>query len=244
MRIEITGLATLPEVRPGDDLASLIRTAAAEEQQPIDGSVLLAIAQKIVSKAEGAVVDLRKIEPSALARTWAGAYGKDPRLIEVILTQSRRVVKMDRGVLVTETRIGLVCANAGVDQSNTGGEDLATILPEDPDGSAARLRTALGCGAVVVTDTIGRPWREGLIDVAIGVAGFDAVEDYRGSADRRGRQLTSTIIAVADQLAAAAGLLMRKRDGCPVVLFRGIHWCDAGGSARALIRRPEEDLFR
>src|SRR5215469_3857122 len=166
MRIEITGLATLPEVRPGDDLASLIRTAAAEEQQPIDGSVLLAIAQKIVSKAEGALVDLRKIEPSALARTWARAYGKDPRLIEVILTQSRRIVKMDRGVLVTETRIGLVCANAGVDQSNTGGEDLATILPEDSDASAARLRTALGCGAVVVTDTIGRPWREGLIDVA------------------------------------------------------------------------------
>jgi coenzyme F420-0:L-glutamate ligase/coenzyme F420-1:gamma-L-glutamate ligase len=168
MRIEITGLATLPEVRPGDDLASLIRTAAAEEQQTIDGSVLLAIAQKIVSKAEGALVDLRKIEPSALARTWARAYGKDPRLIEVILTQSRRIVKMDRGVLVTETRIGLVCANAGVDQSNTGGEDLATILPEDSDASAARLRTALGCGAVVVTDTIGRPWREGLIDVAIG----------------------------------------------------------------------------
>jgi coenzyme F420-0:L-glutamate ligase/coenzyme F420-1:gamma-L-glutamate ligase len=206
--------------------------------------VLVAVAQKIISKAEGAIVDLRGIEPSAMARTWAAAWGKDPRLIEVILAQSRRIVKMDRGVLVTETRNGLVCANSGVDQSNTGGGDLATILPEDPDMSAARLRVALGCGAVVVTDTFGRPWREGLVDVAIGLAGLDALEDYRGSADRHGRQLAGTIIAVADQLAAAAGLLMRKRDGCPVVIFRGLRWRAAGGSARDLIRRPEQDLFR
>ena len=244
MRIEIAGLETLPEVCPGDDLPSVIRTAAAREHQPIDGSVLVAVAQKIVSKAEGAIVDLRKIEPSAMARTWAAAWGKDPRLIEVILAQSRRIVKMDRGVLVTETRNGLVCANSGVDQSNTGGDDLATILPEDPDASAARLHVALGCGAVVVTDTFGRPWREGLVDVAIGVAGLDALEDYRGSADRHGRPLVGTIIAVADQFAAAAGLLMRKRDGCPVVMLRGLRWRAARGSARDLIRRPEQDLFR
>ena len=244
MRIEIVGLETLPEVHPGDDLPSLIRTAAAREEQPIDESVLIAVAQKVVSKAENAIVDLQVIEPSAMARTWASASGKDPRLIEVILAQSRRIVKMDRGVLVTETRNGMVCANSGVDQSNTGGGDLATILPEDPDASAARLRAALGCGAVVVTDTFGRPWREGLVDVAIGVAGLDALEDYRGSADRYGRQLTGTIIAVADQLAAAAGLLMRKGDGCPVVMVRGFRWRTAGGSARDLIRRPEQDLFR
>lgn len=244
MPIEIAGLETLPEVCPGDDLPFLIRTAAAREQQLVDGSVLVAVAQKIVSKAEGAIVDLRKIEPSAMARTWAAAWGKDPRLIEVILTQSRRIVKMDRGVLVTETRNGLVCANSGVDQSNAGGGDLATILPEDPDASAARLRVALGCGAVVVTDTFGRPWREGLVDVAIGVAGLDALDDYRGSADRHGRQLAGTIIAVADQLAAAAGLLMRKRDGCPVVLVRGFRWRAAVGCMRDLIRRPEQDLFR
>ena len=156
MPIEIAGLETLPEVCPGDDLPFLIRTAAAREQQLVDRSVLVAVAQKIVSKAEGAIVDLRKIEPSAMARTWAAAWGKDPRLIEVILTQSRRIVKMDRGVLVTETRNGLVCANSGVDQSNAGGGDLATILPKDPDASAAQLRVALGCGAVVVTDTFGR----------------------------------------------------------------------------------------
>jgi coenzyme F420-0:L-glutamate ligase / coenzyme F420-1:gamma-L-glutamate ligase len=244
MRIEITALETLPEVCPGDDLSSLIQAAAAREHQSIDASVMVAVAQKIVSKAEGAIVDLQKIEPSAMARSWAAMWGKDPRLIEVILAQSRRIVKMDRGILVTETRNGLVCANSGVDQSNTGGDDFATILPEDPDASAARLRAALGCGAVVVTDTFGRPWREGLVDVAIGLAGLDALEDYRGSRDRHGRQLVGTVIAVADQLAAAAGLLMRKRDGCPVVMLRGLRWRAAGGSARGLVRRPEQDLFR
>jgi len=244
MRLEITGLAGLGEVQSGDDLAVLIREAAAREGQPIDGSVVLAVAQKVVSKAEGAVVDLRTIEPSALARSWAAEWGKDPRLIELILSQSRRIVKMDRGILVTETRHGFVCANAGVDQSNTAGDEFATVLPQDPDASAARLREALGCGAVIVTDTFGRPWREGLVDVAIGVAGLDPLEDYRGSTDRRGRPLAVTIIAVADQLAAAAGLLMRKPDGAPVVLIRGWDWRATEGSARRLLRRPEQDLFR
>lgn len=244
MRVEIAGLAGLGEVRPGDDLAALIREAASNERQPIDGSVVVAVAQKVVSKAEGAIVDLRTIEPSALARSWAREWGKDPRLIELILGQSRRIVKMDRGILVAETRHGFVCANAGVDQSNTAGDDFATVLPQDPDASAARLREALGCGAVIVTDTFGRPWREGLVDVAIGVAGLEALEDYRGSADRSGRPLAVTIIAVADQLAAAAGLLMPKPEGTPVVLIRGWDWQAAEGSARALLRRPEQDLFR
>lgn len=244
MHLEIAGLAGLGEVRPGDDLAALIREAAARERQAIDRSVVLAVAQKVVSKAEGAVVDLRTIEPSALARSWAQECAKDPRLIELILQQSRRVVKMDRGILVTETRHGFVCANAGVDQSNTAGDDFATVLPDDPDASARRLRDTLGCGAVIVTDTFGRPWREGLVDVAIGVAGFEPLEDYRGVADRRGRPLAVTIIAVADQLAAAAGLLMRKPDGAPVVLIRGWDWLAAEGSARTLLRRPETDLFR
>ncbi len=244
MRIEITALATLPEVRAGDDLAELLRKAAAQERQSIDASVVLAVAQKVVSKAEGAVVDLRAVEPSALARSWAVESGKDPRLVELILRQSRRIVKMDRGVLIAETPYGLVCANAGVDQSNTEGDDFATILPADPDASARSLRTALGCGAVIVTDTFGRPWREGLVDVAIGVAGLEALEDYRGCTDRRGRKLAATIIAVADQLAAAAGLLMRKPDGCPAVLIRGFEWQRGAGSARALIRNPAQDLFR
>jgi len=244
MRVEISPLETLPEVRRGDDLARLIREAAAREGQSLDESAMLAVAQKVVSKAEGAVVDLREIQPSALARSWAGEYGKDPRLIELILAQSRRIVKMDRGVLVTENRLGLVCANAGVDQSNTEGDDFATVLPEDPDASARLLLSALGCGAIVVTDTFGRPWREGLVDVAIGVAGFAPLEDYRGCPDRRGRKLSGTIIAFADQVAAAAGLMMRKADGCAVVLIRGLEWRAAEGSARALIRPPEQDLFR
>ncbi len=244
MRIEITALSTLPEVRPGDDLAALIRRAAAGEQQSLDPSVILAVAQKVVSKAEGAVVDLREMQPSALARSWAAEWGKDPRLIELILSQSRRVVKMDRGVIITETRHGLVCANAGVDQSNTESDEIATVLPEDPDASARRLRADLGCGAVLVTDTFGRPWREGLVDVAIGVAGLEPVEDLRGSVDRRGRSLSVTIVAVADQLAAAAGLPMRKAGGSPVVFIRGFEWRAGEGSARGLLRSAGMDLFR
>lgn len=244
VRIEISPLETLPEVRPGDHLGVLIREAAAREGQILDESVLLAVAQKVVSKAEGAVVDLRGIRPSALAQSWAEQSGKDPRLVELILAQSRRIVKMDRGVIVTEHRLGFVCANAGVDQSNTASDDFATVLPDDPDASAELLRTELGCGAVVVTDTFGRPWREGLVDVAIGAAGFEPLEDYRGCPDRRGRKLSGTVLAFADQVAAAAGLAMRKSDGCAVILIRGLKWRAAPGSARSLIRKPEQDLFR
>jgi len=239
MRLEIAALSNLPEVRPGDDLATLIRPAAG-----IDRSVIVAVAQKIVSKSEGAIVDLREIEPSALARSWAVEWNKDARLIELILAQSRRIVKMDRGVIIAETQHGFVCANAGVDQSNVPGDDFATVLPIDPDASARRLHASLGCGAVIVTDTFGRPWREGLVDVAIGLAGLEPLDDHRGRADLHGRKLASTIIAVADQLAAAAGLVMRKDAGCPVALIRGFDWQPAEGTARALLRKPEQDLFR
>jgi coenzyme F420-0:L-glutamate ligase/coenzyme F420-1:gamma-L-glutamate ligase len=244
MRVEIVALSTLPEVRPGDDLASLIRQAAATEGQTLDRWVVLAVAQKIASKAEGAVVDLREIHPSALARSWAAEWKKDARLIELILAQSRRIVKMDRGVIIAETATGLVCANAGVDQSNVEGDNFATVLPCDPDAAARRLRVSLGCGAVIITDTFGRPWREGLVDVAIGVAGLDPLDDHRGRTDRHGRKLTGTIIAVADQLAAAAGLLMAKPAGTPVVLLRGFDWQPTEGSARPLLRKPDQDLFR
>ncbi|MGA2881500.1 MAG: coenzyme F420-0:L-glutamate ligase [Bryobacteraceae bacterium] len=240
MRLEITGLSSLPEVRPGDDLASLIHEATPD----MDQTVLLAVAQKIVSKAEGAIVDLREMRPSALAKSWAEEWNKDSRLIELILAQSRRIVKMERGVLISETRHGFVCANAGVDQSNVEGGDFATILPNDPDASALRLRNNLACGAVIITDTFGRPWREGLVDVAIGIAGLDPLEDLRGHTDRHGKKLSSTIIAVADQLAAAAGLVMKKAAGCPVALIRGFEWQPAEGSARSLLRKPEQDLFR
>ena len=244
MRIEISALTTLPEVRSGDDLAALIAAAARREEQVIDTQTVVAVAQKVVSKAEGAIVNLRTIAPSAFACTWAAQWGKDPRLIELILRESQRVVKMDRGVLITETRLGFVCANAGIDQSNVGDPNLATVLPKDPDASARHLRSELRCGAAVITDTFGRPWRDGLVDVAIGAAGFEALEDLRGSVDRNGRQLTATIVAVADQWAAAAGLVMRKAEGCPVALIRGLEWRAAEGSARSLLRLPGHDLFR
>ncbi|MCW5981627.1 MAG: coenzyme F420-0:L-glutamate ligase [Bryobacteraceae bacterium] len=244
MRIGIAALTTLPEVAPGDDVARLIREAAAREGEPIDAGTLVAVAQKIVSKAEGAVVDLRAVTPSAFARQRAEEWRRDARLIEVILRESRRIVKMDRGVIIAETRHGFVCANAGVDQSNSGGGELATVLPVDPDASAEGIRSALGCGAVIVTDTFGRPWREGLVDVAIGVAGLEAIEDCRGRVDRHRRILASTVVAIADQAAAAAGLVMRKADGCPVALLRGVEWRAGRGSGRDLVRPPDRDLFR
>ncbi len=244
MRLEIVAVPrSLPEIRPGDNLASLILALFHNDALSTD---MVAVAQKIVSKAEGAIVDLREIRPSALARSWAEEWKKDARLIELILAQSRRIVKMDRGVIIAETRHGLVCANAGVDQSNVEGDDFATVLPNDPDASARKLREGIGCGAVIVTDSFGRPWREGLVDVAIGVAGLEALDDHRGRTDRHGRKLASTIIAVADQLAAAAGLLMKKDAGTPVVADPRFRVATRGRrsrcSARSLLRRPDQDF--
>jgi coenzyme F420-0:L-glutamate ligase / coenzyme F420-1:gamma-L-glutamate ligase len=244
MKIHITGLKTMPEVHAGDQLGELIRQAAAREGQSLAQSTVVIVAQKIVSKAEGAIVDLRTIQPTPLARLWAERWGKDARLIELVLQQSRRIVRMDRGVVIVETMHGLVAANAGVDQSNTEGDDHATLLPADPDASARALRTELGCGAVIISDTFGRPWREGLVNVAIGVSGMEALEDLRGGCDRRGHVLSGTIIARADELAAAAGLVMPKSAGVPVALIEGCAWKPSEGSARTLIRSAELDLFR
>jgi len=244
MRIDIIGLGGLPEVETGADLAALIREAAAAGGQALDGQTVVAVAQKIVSKAEGCIVDLRAIEPSHLARGWAAEWGKDARVVELVLRESRRIVRMDRGVLIAETRHGFIAANAGVDQSNVPGSDFATVLPRDPDASARRLREALGCGAVIVTDTFGRPWREGLVNVAIGVSGMEALEDWRGSADRQGRLLQATVLAAADELAAAAGLVMVKNAGVPVALIRGFAFRPGEGSAAPLVRPAERDLFR
>ena len=274
MSIRIAGVTGLPEIGAGDDLAALIRGATqwggppgpqptppsvslARTQRPargpaadqgvrptVDGDTIVVIAQKIVSKAEGSVVDLRSITPSELARSWSARYGKDPRLIELVLRESRRIVRMDRGVLIAETRHGFITANAGVDQSNVPGEHFATTLPVDPDASAGRIREALGCGAVIVSDTFGRPWREGLVNVAIGVSGLDPIQDLRGCRDRHGRALHSTTLAIADELAAAAGLVMPKSAGVPVALITGYDWNRGEGSARKLLRPAEQDLFR
>ena len=244
MGIRILGLRGIREVRRGDDLGALIRESASVEGCALDSTAIVVVAQKVVSKAEGAEIDLRSIEPSALAREWAGRWHKDARLIEVVLQQSRRIVKMERGVLIAETHHGFVAANAGVDQSNVPGEDRVTLLPADPDASACRLRVQLGCGAVIISDTFGRPWREGLVNVAIGVSGLEPLEDYRGRLDYAGKPLHSTVIALADEIAAAAGLVMRKADGVPVAIVSGLDWVPAEGSGRALLRDPAHDLFR
>jgi coenzyme F420-0:L-glutamate ligase/coenzyme F420-1:gamma-L-glutamate ligase len=245
--ITLTPLTSLPEIVPGADLAALLRDAAGRQGLSLANGVLC-VCQKIVSKAEGALVDLRTLEPRPEAVRIAAEDGKDPRHIELILRESVRTVRRAKYVLITETLHGFVCANAGVDLSNAPDDHTAVILPRDPDASARRLREALvgaGCGplAVIVTDTFGRPWREGLVDVALGVAGIAPLDDQRGSADRRGRELQVTIPATADALAAGAGLLMKKADGVPAVWIHGVE-LRGDGSARQLIRDAKLDLFR
>jgi coenzyme F420-0:L-glutamate ligase/coenzyme F420-1:gamma-L-glutamate ligase len=247
--VSFTGLETLPEVAGGDDLAAMIAAAAARERYAWPGDAIVIVAQKIVSKSEGQVVDLRTVTPSAEAVEMAVELGRDARLVSVILGESRRVVRKQRGVLIVETHHGWACANAGVDQSNVPDEDSVTLLPRDPDASAEKLREgllALGVpvAGVVISDTFGRPWRNGLANVAIGVAGIAPLEDYRGRRDRHGRLLKGTVIAVADELASAAELLMGKDAGIPVVVVSGLHLKNASGAALELIRPQEEDLFR
>jgi coenzyme F420-0:L-glutamate ligase/coenzyme F420-1:gamma-L-glutamate ligase len=248
-RIEVIGLSGIPEVRPGDDLAAFAIDACEREGiQPLDGDVFV-FTQKVVSKSEGRIVSLSRVEPSPLARTFAQEAKRDPRVVELALREARRVVRMDRGVLITETRHGFVCANSGVDSSNLDGESEACLLPSDPDQSADRLRSAIlaftgKSVAVLVTDTFGRPWREGQVNVAIGIAGMEAIEDHRGLADPRGRKLEVSEIAVADELAAAAELVMGKLHRIPVALVRGYAFQAGGSGVARLLRAPERDLFR
>ncbi len=209
---------------------------------------MVVLSQKAVSKVEGRLVQLADVVPSALAVEVGHAHKKDPRLIEVIFRESRRIVRMDRGVLITETRHGLICANAGVDQSNVG-LGWASLLPEDPDASARafadRVRAAQGVEvAVIVADTFGRPWREGLVNVAIGVAGLRALQTFLGVPDAHGYTLQATILAVADELAGAAELVMGKLDQVPIAVVRGYRYEPGTGSARELLRDPNIDLFR
>jgi coenzyme F420-0:L-glutamate ligase/coenzyme F420-1:gamma-L-glutamate ligase len=246
--LRVLAVAGMPEVSRGDDLAALLADALARAVMPLEDGDVIVVAQKIVSKAEGAVVDLRAVEPSPFAAAWAAAHGKDAAMVEVVLREARRVVRMDRGVIIAETHHGLVCANAGVDASNVL-DGFATTLPRDPDASAARLCAALSAGtgrriAVVIADTFGRPWREGVVNVAIGVAGLQPLDDWRGRADRFGRLLSSTVIAVADEIASAAALVMAKDGGVPAAIVRGAGEWGGDGCAAGLIRRAAEDMFR
>jgi coenzyme F420-0:L-glutamate ligase / coenzyme F420-1:gamma-L-glutamate ligase len=257
--LHVFALGGMPDVAPGDDLAALILAAAARGGRSIEAGDVVVVAQKIVSKAEGALVRLDEVVPSQAAEEWAAANGKDARVIEVVLRESARLVRMERGVLIAETRHGFVCANAGVDASNVA-LGFVTVLPSDPDASAGRLRAALmrviadaSPGAddaasppigVVVSDTFGRPWREGVVNVALGVAGLRPLADYRGCRDPYGRELTSTVIAVADEIASAAEMVMRKTAKTPAAVVRGAgEWLGVGAAAE-LIRPAARDLFR
>jgi coenzyme F420-0:L-glutamate ligase/coenzyme F420-1:gamma-L-glutamate ligase len=247
-RYEVIGVGGLAEIRPGDDVARLLVEAARRQATPIEASDVVVVGQKVVSKAEGRLVRLAQVEPSALATSVATSTGRDPRFIEVILRESRRVVRMDKGVLITETHHGWVCANAGVDQSNVEPDSVA-LLPEDPDRSARGLRDVIRAltgheVAVVIADTFGRPWREGLTNVAIGVAGLAPLRSYIGEVDAAGRPLAATVLAVADELTSAAELVMGKLDRIPVAIVRGLALTASEEGSKPLLRDPARDLFR
>jgi len=247
--LRVIGLPGLPIVTPGADLVALIQQAAAAVPLSLQAGDIVVITQKIVSKAEGCVIALKDVTPSPWAEQYARQWGKDPRHVEVVLRQSRRIVRMDRGVLIAETHHGFICANAGVDQSNIEGEEVVAVLPIDPDASARAirqgLRERLGVEvAVLISDTFGRPWRNGIVNIAIGLSGMQAIKDYTGQRDAQGYELRVTALAVADELAAAAELVMNKLDNVPVAVIRGYDYPRGEGSLAQLIRAPERDLFR
>jgi len=239
----------MPEVRAGDDLGALV--CAAADPPPADGEIVV-ISQKVVSKAEGRLRRLSAVSPGGEARELAARTGKDPRLVELILAESRSVIRAAPGVLITETRDGWICANAGIDSSNVPGVDVVALLPEDSDASARRIRAEIaaaggGAPAVIVADSFGRPWRLGQGEVAIGCAGIDPLDDWRGRGDAHGRPLAATRIAVADQIAAAADLARQKDAGAPGAIVSGLGRLvtgEDGPGARSQQRPAGEDLFR
>ncbi|MGH2514860.1 MAG: coenzyme F420-0:L-glutamate ligase [Ktedonobacterales bacterium] len=246
--IQLIGLRDTPEVRPGDDLARLVLESAATSGFGLRDGDIVVVTQKVVSKAEDRLVDLNTVEPSDLARRFADRWKKDARYVEVVLRESMRIVRMDHGLIISETRHGFVCANAGVDASNVAGE-LACLLPLDPDASAAALRAELmrRAGvelAVVISDSFGRPWRNGITNVAIGIAGLAPLADYRGQPDDFGRVMQASVLAVADELAAAAELVSGKISRCPFVIVRGYAYERRDGRAAELVMDAAMDMFR
>ncbi len=248
--IRAVGIEGLPEVRAGDDLAAQIMDAAAAQGTTIEDGDVVVVTQKIVSKAEGRVLTVDEVEASPLAVAITEGHRRDPRHTEMILRESRRVVRMDRGVIISETYHGYICANAGIDASNIPGANAICLLPVDPDASARRIRDGirerLGVDvAALVSDTFGRPWRNGAVNVSIGVAGFNPVISYIGEFDPHGNELHTTTIAVADELAATAELVTGKLLGVPVALIKGYPYERmADADSRAIVRDPDKDLFR
>ena len=248
-RLELIALDGIGEIRPGDDLPAIIAAAAATTDVTLTDDDVVVVTQKIVSKAEGRLVDLATVEPSQLARDWAERWDRDARQVEVVLRESASIVRMGPGgLIISRTRHGLVCANAGVDVSNVGAGEVAALLPEDPDASARGIREGLGAltgasPAVIISDSFGRPWRNGIVNVAIGSAGIEPLLDLRGEPDVAGRPMRATIIAVADQLASAADLAGGKVDQRPVVVVRGYDWQPSDEGASVLVMGPDRDLF-
>ena len=248
--ITILPVKGIPDVKRGDDIAKLITTSLGEQKIDLRIGDIIVIAQKIVSKAEGRVVSLAKVKPSAFALGMAGEMDKDPRHVEVILRETKKIIRMRAGHLITETRHGFICANAAVDASNAGRQrDLVTLLPVDPDSSADTIRKRVHQLAgvdvpVVITDTFGRAWRMGHVNFAIGVSGLKPILDYRGTRDMYRRTLRVTEMAVADELASAGELVMNKADKVPIAMVRGYKYVKGKGSGKDLLRPEELDLFR
>jgi len=252
--ISIIPVKCLPEIQPGDNLVDKISSAITKEKIQLRSGDILAIAQKIISKAENRLVRVKSVTPTPFATNVGKELGKDPKIIEIILGETKRIIKMEKGKfekgrLIVETRHGIVCANAGVDASNVSGGDQVTLLPRDPDASAKSIvetfKNRFGIDiAVIITDTVGRPWRMGLTEIAIGCWGMKPLKDYRGQKDTKGYELNATIVAIADEIAGAAGLVMKKTGATPVVIVRGLKYERGGLGAKELIRKPEEDLFR
>jgi len=247
-RLEVIGLEGLADVRPGDSIAELIFKACRREAISLKMSDVLVVAQKIVSKSEGRIVALETVCPSERALELSSQLGKDARILEVILRESRRIIKIGRGTIIVETHHGFICANAGVDLSNIGLNQVA-LLPTDPDQSARKIREEIrqlhgAAPAILISDSFGRPWRLGTTEVALGVAGIRPLKDYRGQRDPYGYELRASVTALADEITSAAELVMGKTDGIPVALVRGCPIEPGEGTFRELLRPEDEDLFR
>lgn len=250
--VRFIGVTGIPEISPGDPLSSIILGAVEAQGTPLQDGDVLIVTQKIVSKAEGQIVDLSTVVPSDFAKQFADGTGRDPRVTEVVLQESAAIVRMDltRGILITETHHGFVCANAGVDSSNVEGEDHVTLLPRDPDASAQKLLDQVNINveiddlAIIISDTFGRAWREGHVNFAIGVAGMDPFIDYRGEPDSQGQEMGVTRIAIADEIAASAELVMGKVDEVPIAIARGVKFAQGEHGSKYLLRDRSTDLFR
>ena len=251
-RLEVIGVTSIPEIQAGDLLGEIIVSAAERQGSPLESGDILVVTQKIVSKAEARVVDLRSVKPSAFALQFVKESGKDARLVELVLRESRSIVRMDdsRGIMITETKHGFVCANAGIDTSNVPGDNLVSLLPEDPDRSARAIQDEVGRlrpgvrVAVIISDTFGRAWREGHANFAVGVAGINSIKDYVGTPDAYGKILNVTRIAVADELAATAELVTAKAIKVPAAIVRGYQYSSHPDGVSSLVRERTRDLFR